>query len=339
MKKLIGISLLLLFCLSVLAVAVPDLVIEDFKIKADKILPKESYGYTLKIKNVGDQPAKTRLPVILYQVGTDKSEFPMFLAHSYVDTRKNTAINPIKIISADGKETTQTPVYEESYTYLAPALTAAEIEKQKQSYLARSEGKSSDEVNQVLSEIEITYGQRHENTIEGYFITLAPGETAVYDTDDTFAKVDMVFVPVGEPTLLPFEVTYNLEVDPKIEGDSNPYNNQFTAKVMAEPNVIQGPKTETSKNKALADETEYFSYGSVGCVKIQEKNVCMNIDEKEENIIISVNGQEETYNFYGLFMSWLNKIFSDGKLAPTKNIRGVDVTIYKEGVKLKLTGE
>lgn len=335
MKKLIGISLLLLFCLSILAVAVPDLVIEDFKIKADKILPKESYGYTLKIKNVGDQPAKTRLPVTITQEIVNSG----FLANSYADTRGKTTINPIRIVSAEGKETVQVPVYDENYAYLAPAETPEEIEKRKEAYLARAGDKSPDEIAQGLSQIETTYSQRHEVTISGYFITLATGETAVFDTDETFSKADKVFVVVGNPTLSPFEIDYYLKVDPEMESDGNPYNNQFIAKIVVEPNVIQGPKPETFKNKELLDETEYFSYGSIGCLKIQEKNICLDVDEAEENIIATVDGQEEKYNFYGLFMGWLNKIFGDGKVAPTKNIKGVDVTIYKEGVKLKLAGE
>lgn len=338
MKKIIGISLLLIFCLSFIAAAVPDLVIEDFKLKADKILPKESYGYALKIKNIGDGPAKTRLPMIIYQEGTEIPKVPSALAHLYADTRKKTAVNPIKIITAEGKETSQIPK-EESYTYQAPASSAEEIEQMKQSYLLRAEGKSPDEINKALSDIEITYGQRHEATIEGYFIILAPGETAVFETEDTFAKADKIFVPAGKPSLSPFEITYFLEIDPKQEADNNPYNNKLVAKVTVEPNVIQGPKPKTPKNKELVDETEYFSYGSVGCIQIKDKNVCLDVNQAEEYAIISVNGQEEKYSFYGMLMTWLNKIFGDGKLAPTKNIRGVDVTIYPEGIKLKMVEE
>jgi hypothetical protein len=339
MNKIIGICLLMVFSLSFMALAGSDLVIEDFKLKADKVLPKESYGYTLEVKNVGDEPSKTRLPVLISPVGVEEpNAHPVFLIQSYVDTRKNTAINPIKVIAKDGTETTQTPVYEENYVYLTDADTPAEIEQRKQSYLARAEGKSSDEINQALAEIEITYGQRYEVAVDGYFITLNPGETAVFDTDDTFNKADKIFVPVGEPSLVPFETNYKLALDSDMEGDSNPYNNEFTAKIMVEPNVLQGPQPATPKNKELKDATEYFSYGSVGCVMLQDKKVCVNVENVEETIIVSVNGQEEKYNFYGLFMNWLNKIFSDGKLAPTRDVRGVEVTIYPEGVKLKLTG-
>ncbi|MBS3107994.1 hypothetical protein J4468_03710 [Candidatus Woesearchaeota archaeon] len=337
MKKIMEFSLLIFFCLSTVAFAVPDLVIEDFKINSDSILPKESYGYTINIKNIGDEAAKTRLPINIYELGTEEQKFPMFLVHSYVDTRQRSKMNSIKVITKEGSEKSLIPV-EEDYTYTAPASTAAEIEKMKQSYLARAEGKNSDEINNALSEIEITYGQRHEATISGYFVTLEPGDTAIFNSDSAFLpEANEIFVPIGEPSLMSFEVKYILEIDPKNEADLNSNNNKFTAPVAVEPNVIQGPKPETPKNKELKDESEYFSYGSVGCVKIQEKNICLNVDEAEENIIISVNGQEEQYNFYGMFMSWVNKVFSDGKVAPTKNIRGVDVTIYKEGIKLKLT--
>ena len=104
-----------------------------------------------------------------------------------------------------------------------------------------------------------------------------------------------------------------------------------------EPNVIQGPKEETDKNRELDDENEYFAY-ALGCTTIQGKEICVSGDDphlpdEEESLIISVDGVEQEYSLYGLMMAWLNNFFGDGKVAPTEIVNGVEIRLYDNGFK------
>ena len=58
----------------------------------------------------------------------------------------------------------------------------------------------------------------------------------------------------------PIPVTLTFEIDPLLESDDNINNNVYTTELVMEPNVIQGPKEETDKNRELDDENEYFAY-------------------------------------------------------------------------------
>jgi len=198
-------------------------------------------------------------------------------------------------------------------------------------------GWTEEEIQENIENIQETFGNPHEDGVEGLFITLAPGETVRYDSKDTYQGFGALSFPVSTLSIDPIPVTLTFEIDPLLESDDNINNNVYTTELVMEPNVIQGPKEETDKNRELDDENEYFAY-ALGCTTIQGKEICVsgddpNIPDEEESLIISVDGVEQEYSLYGLMMAWLNNFFGDGKVAPTEIVNGVEIRLYDNGFK------
>jgi hypothetical protein len=338
MKKIFAISTILIFCLSFLAIAGPDLTVMDLTMADELIVPGEKYHYTIDIKNVGDEDSFTRLANFYYIEEEYKGTYPGALL-TILSDRAQTNIAPITIIAADGSESEVTPE-DGTALYMAPAESAERIQERIEGMMARADtfGWSEEEIQENIADIQETFGNPHEDGVSGLFITLAPGETARYDSKDSYQGFGAFSFPVGTLSIDPIPVTLTFEIDPFLESDENINNNVYTVDLTMEPNVIQGPKEETEKNRELDDENEYFAY-ALGCTTIQGKEICVsgddpNIPDEEETLIISVDGVEQEYSLYGLMMAWFNNIFGDGKLAPTETVNGVEIRIYDNGFKL-----
>ncbi|PIZ51889.1 hypothetical protein COY27_02280 [Candidatus Woesearchaeota archaeon CG_4_10_14_0_2_um_filter_33_13] len=341
MKILIA-SIFLLILISVSALGSADLIVEDLRLKTDVIEPKESYHYMLYLKNIGDEPAITRLPVNIWFLDIHEEPlFPSSLTQVLTGREITSNLPPLNIIKVDGTEQMVSAVYEENHIYLAPAESFEEIKKRKDSYMIRAESLSytPEQIKNDLKEIETIYSQKHEQTMEGYYLQLNPGETVIFDSENSYKEFAALNFPVGELSINQLEVKIAVRVDPLGEADIVKENNYFSKTILMQPNVIQGPKEETTKNRELNDANEYFAF-AMGCTNIQSREICVygddpNIPDEEESLIISVDGVEESYSWYGLFMAWMYKTFGDGKLAPTKTVNGVDVSIYDNGFKLR----
>jgi len=337
MKKSIIISLTLIFCLSFLVIAGPDLTIEDLKMDVDSIVPGEKYHYTVDVKNVGDENSITRLPYFAYVDEDYKGLYPGSLTTTLSD-RQMTDVATITIISEDGSETEAVPEFGE-VSYMAHAESAEQIQKRIDNFMERANslGYSDQEIQEEIELIQEKYGNPHEKSAEGALITIGPGETVRYDSADSFKEFGAFSFPTTSLSIDLIPVTLTFEIDPFLESDENINNNVYTKELVMEANVIQGPKEETEKNKKLDDENEYFAY-ALGCTTIQGKEICVsgddpNIPDEEETLIISVDGVEQEYSLYGLMMSWLNQWFGGGKLAPTETVNGVEITLYDNGFK------
>jgi hypothetical protein len=337
MRKILAISTILIFCLSFLAIAGPDLTVEDLIIDADSIVPGEKYHYTIDVKNVGDEDSITRLPYFAYVDEEYKGLYPGSLLTTLSD-RAMTNVAPVTIIAADGTETETAPEYGEA-SYMAHEESAEQIQKRIDGMMERANSLSwtEEQIQEQIAKIQDTYGNPHEKHVEGAMITLAAGETVRYNSADSFKGFGALSFPVTSLSIDSIPVTLTFELDPFLESDDNVNNNFYTKELVMEANVIQGPKEETEKNKELDDENEYFAY-TLGCTTIQGKEICVsgddpNIPDEEETLIISVDGVEQEYSLYGLMMAWFNQWFGGGKLAPTETVNGVEITLYDNGFK------
>ena len=176
--------------------------------------------------------------------------------------------------------------------------------------------------------------------MDAYLVEIKPGETLRYQSDDSYAGHEKLDIPnvEGLHTEL-FEMTVNVKLDRSKTTEENHANNDFSKTFTVQPNIMQGPKQESSKNVELKDASEYFGLAA-GCGTVEGKEICISVDDPnvpddEESLIISVDGAEVEYTYYGLFMSWINQIFGDGKLAPKTTLNGVEISIYEKGFKLK----
>jgi hypothetical protein len=338
MNKILTISTILMFCLSFLVVAGPDLSVGDLVIdNNESIIPGEKYHYTVDIKNVGDEDSYTRLPYFAYVDEEYKGLYPGSLTTTLSD-RKMEDVSTITIINADGSETETTPEFGET-SYIAHPESEEQIQKRIDGMMERANslGWSEEQIQTETAEIQQKYSQPHEKRAEGAFITIEPGQTVRYDSADSFKEFGALSFPTTSLSVDPIPIILTFEIDPFLESDENVNNNVYTKEITMEANVIQGPKEATKKNKELDDENEYFAY-ALGCTIIQSKEICVsgddpNIPDEEENLIISVDGVEQEYSLYGLMMSWLYSWFGDGKLAPTETVNGVEVTLYDNGFK------
>ncbi len=331
-------------CLSSMAFATKDLVIDNFAMKDSIFEPGQSYHFTLHIKNVGDETVETGLWTKIWFETQQTPLYPDKLIQLYAEGRDFTNVKPIEIIAADGSTTTQEAELGD-LTYLLPAETPEQVEQRKKAFLERgTEGMTQEEIDAELEKIEITYSQRHEVTTEELFIELGPGKTAVYDSELSYNGYGALAFPAGKvendwPVLSTeeFPITLNMELFPF--EPSEIYNNKMTTEIFLQPNVKQGPLPASDKNKKLKDAKEYFS-STAGCGMINEKDICVKLlkdeaDDMDEQLVVSVDGQEEYYSMYNLFQAWMYKWFSDGKLAQSKTINGVKVTLYENGIKFR----
>ena len=222
---------------------------------------------------------------------------------------------------------------------MAHAESEERIQERIEGMMGRAEslGWTEEQLQSEVANIQEIFGNPHEEGAQGKFINLAPGETARYDSTDSYQEFGALNFPVGALSIDPIPITLTFEIDPFLESDENVNNNVYTTEITMEPNVIQGPAEETEKNRELDDENEYFAF-ALGCTTIQSKEICVsgddpNIPDVDEILIISVDGVEQEYSLYGLFMSWFNNIFGNGKLAATETVNGVEITLYDNGFK------
>lgn len=340
MKLIALLATVCILCISVLCFSTsvfagPDLTVTDFTLRSDKILPGDTYDFVFDVKNIGDEPAKTRLPNYMYFGIENVPVSPGSFLTTLAETRNSPTASGSVIIISNGEEKEVFPAFD-TFTYLAQPETPEQIQERKDNFLERAEGMGYDEeqTQAGLDEIEKIFSNPHDVEIAGHFVTINPGETLRYESDKANQFFEGLSFPVGKLSIDPIPITLNIEIDPLQEADTNTANNKFTKTFTMDPNVIQGPAPQTAKNKKLADNTEYFAYAA-GCAIIQGKEICLSSDDKEELLYITIDGDENVYSFYSLFMAWVNEWFSDGKLAPTETINGVKITLYKEGFKLK----
>ena len=340
MKKIILISTILVFCLSFLVIAEADLVIEDFAVRQDNPEARESYHYILDVKNVGDEAVSTCLPAEIYFEEGPYLKFPSCLLQSLTNIRDpNSGVNQVTIISENGDETEVTPEWKEQ-TYMSEPFTAEEIAEMKDLYIngPRAEMVTEEELANLLLELDKAGLEGEERTLDTLVVELGPGETLRYKSQYSFNEFEQITIPTGELSLVPWALTVNVQLDRLTTMSENKNNNLFSTEIMIEPTIIQGPKEASSKIIVeLEDENEYFGFAS-GCATVQGKEICVSLDDPnvsddEENLIISVDGDEEVYSMYGLFMAWFYSWFGDGRLAPAEVNNGVEIIIYMGGFK------
>ncbi len=335
MKQLL-IILGIFVLLTAAGLAGPDLVVQEFKLKGDTIEATGSYPYQLYVKNLGDEAAKTRLPVIKYSAieSPPSSAVPPYpLVNDLVDLRNNAGNFPVTILSPDGDK----KVFPEQDTieYTAPALSEGELLRELEALKGHLEasGTSEEEIQLELAQTKAELSQPHQQTVSGWFITIKPGEVAIFDSEVTVSQSDKIAFTWRPPlSLEPIPVKYYVQIDPKGEADSNLDNNQYETTINLRQTVVKGPLPASEKNKELKSADEYFAFG-FGCGDIGGEKICVEIDEKTDKFSVEVDGVKQEYSLYNLFMSWISKAFSDGKLAGMKNVNGVEVTIYDKGFK------
>lgn len=340
MKKICILGMLLLLYLGILAAADPDLVVKELTLKADKLESRGSYAYVLKVQNIGDTMAQTRLPIVMYwkEIGKEGIGTPYPLLSVQTTERVAGAeVKPVKIIAEDGGEKSAVP-FKGELVYNASALMPEELEAELTKLKSRltASGTALEEIEKQLEETKEKLSVRHELTATGWFVKLEAGETLVFDSEQTYSPNDyQITLPVGIPSPEKQSWSYVIELDPVGEADMNPYNNKYETAFQMEPTIKQGPLAKSEKNPPLSSDKEYFS-SVLGCGKLKKKDLCVDVDKEEKFLSITVNGEKQDYELYGLFMNWLSKVFSDGKLTSPKTIGGVEVTIYEQGFKMKV---
>ena len=207
MKKIFAISTILIFCLSFLAIAGPDLTVTDLTIDADSIVPGEKYHYTIDVKNVGDEDSTTRLPYFAYVDEEYKGLYPGSLTTTLSD-RQMTDVATVTIISEDGIETEVVPEFGK-VTYMAHEESEEQIQKRIDGMMERANslGWSEQQIQEESVSIQEKYGNPHEKTAEGALITLGAGETARYDSADSFKEFGAFSFPVTSLSIDPIPVT------------------------------------------------------------------------------------------------------------------------------------
>ena len=337
MKKSIIISLVLIFCLSFLAIAEADLVITDFHVRQDNPEARESYHYVLDVKNVGDEAVSTCLPVDIHLEEQTSLNFPNCLLQTLTNSRGDGSnVAAVTIISEDGSKIQVTPSKGE-LNYMTLPLTAEEIQKQKDNANSGLREYTEEELAKTLAGIEKAGLEGYESYFDTFFVELQPGETARYESENSFNEMEQVEILPLELSLDKWELTANLVLDQFNTANENQDNNDYSEVIIVEPTVMQGPKESSSKNVKLNDEDDYFAIAP-GCALIKGKEICVSSDDPnspddEENLIISVDGSEEVYSYSGLFMAWFYKWFGDGRLAPAEVNNGVKIIIYETGFK------
>lgn len=338
MKQLL-IILGIFVLLTAASLAGPDLTVQEFKLKGDTIEATGSYPYQLYVKNVGDEAAKTRLPIIKYSAVESPPSLavPAYpLVNDLVDLRNDAGNFPVTILSPDGDK----KVFPEQDTieYMAPALSEGELlrELEVQQERLQASGMSEEEIELELAKSKETLSAPHPLKVSGWFITIKPGEVAIFDSEVTVGQADKIAFTWKPPlSLEDIPVKYYVQIDPQGEADTNLDNNKYETTIYLRQTVMKGPLPASAKNKELKEANEYFAFG-FGCADIGGKKVCVEMDEKTDFFSVEVEGVKQEYSLYGLFMNWLSKAFSDGKLAGTKNVNGVDVTLYDTGFKFKV---
>jgi len=327
-----------MFCLSFLVIAGPDLTIMDLTINEDSIVPGEKYHYTIDIKNVGNIASVTRLAERHYFEGDYSMPFAGSLV-TQLGNREKTEVSTITIIDANGEESEVLPE-DNALTYMSHEESEEKIQERIDGLTERANSLdwTEEQIQAEINDIQEMFGNPHEVTVYGLFITLNPGETARYNSENSYMEFGALPFPTTSLSNEPIPLTLIFELDPMLESDENINNNLYTKEILMEPNVIQGPAEETEKNKELDNENEYFAY-SLGCTTLQNKEICVefdddpNIPDEEELLVISVDDVEQEYSLYGLMMSWINNLFGNGKLAPTETVNGVEITLYDNGFK------
>jgi len=336
MKKLIIISTILIFCLSFLVIAEADLMIEDFTVRQDNPEARESYHYILDVKNVGSEAVSTCLPVDIYFDEGPHLKFPNCLLQTLTNIRNpSSGIAQITIISEDGSKTKVAPEAGE-VEYMTEPLTAEEVEEKKDMVINGPREYTEEELANALVAIEQAGIEGEARSLETYLVNVSPGETLRFESEKSFNQMETVTIPPLELSLESWGLTANLMLDRFNTADENQNNNDYSEVIMVEPTIMQGPKEASSKNVEL-EENEYFAITS-GCATVQGKEICVslddpNIEDEDENLIISVDGSEEVYSYYGLFMAWFQGWFGDGRLAPAEVNNGVEIIIYETGFK------
>jgi hypothetical protein len=333
MKKTIAITTILMFCLSFLAIAGPDLTITHFQLADEVIVPGEKHDYVIEITNVGDETARTRLPNHMY-FGENPALSTGSLTQT-LGTRDGSVMETVTILP----DIEVIPELDD-VTYMGHEESEEQIQKRISNMMERANslGWTEEQIQTETAEIQEMFGNPHEKTASGFFIDIAPGEIARYESTKSYNGFGRLHFPTTSLSIEPIPITLTIEIDPERESDDNINNNVYTQEIVMAPNVIQGPMEETEKNRELDDENEYFAY-ALGCTTIQGKEICVsgddpNVPDEEEMLIISVDDVEQEYSLYGLMMSWLNQLFGNGKLAPTETVNGVEITIYDNGFKL-----
>ncbi len=318
--------MLILFGLSALVLALPDLAVQEITI-AEPGEPGAAMDLNVFIQNIGSEAVKTRLPAQIY-FDSDQSGGAYPLISLYVDTRVDKAVRAVEIVSADGSKTEQYPV-KEKVNYLQPALSGEVLDKKLEEMEKRLE-LSAEEKTKALDEAKEFYSKEHNLEVESWFILLQPEETAKLDS-----KVLSYNYPFEEVSSLDSKTHhFNILLDPEGEmGEEKTFNNFLGKLFTVSPTILTGPLSKTAKYPALL-EGEYF-VTRLGCAELSEKKVCSELNDNG-TWTISVNGEEQTYDLYGLLMKWLNGLFSDGKLAPAQDLGGVEVTVYANGYKIKV---
>ena len=342
--KKLALLVLAIICLSSVVFATKDLVIDNFAMKDSIFEPKGTYHYILSIKNVGDETAETGLWTKIWFETQETPLYPNKLLQLYAEGRDFSNVKPIEIITTDGSKTTREAILGE-VTYTLPAETPEQIKQRKEAFLSRgNEGMTEEEIQAELEKIEITYSQEYDLTSEELYIELQPGETAVYDSELTYKGFGALAFPAGKmlndwPVLTTEEFPFTVNMELFLIDLNEGYNNKMVKEIFFQPNVKQGPLPASETNKKLKDATEYFS-STAGCGIINGKDICVKllkdeVDDMDEQLVVSVDDQEEYYSMYNLFQAWLYKWFSDCKLAQSKTINGVKVTLYENGIKFK----
>src|SRR3989344_7025631 len=261
MKKL-SLLVLMMFGLSYLVLAAPDLAIQEINI-AELGEPGAVMDLTIFIQNIGEETVKTRLPAQIY-FDNDQSAGAYPLVSLYVDTRADKAVRPVEIISADGSKTEQYPV-KEKVIYLQPALSGEILDKKLQEMETRLE-LSPEEKVKALEEAKEFYSKEHELGVDGWFITLQPEETA---------KLDSVVLSYNYPfeevsSLESKSHHFNIMLDPAGEMGEEKIFNNFEGKLFTvSPTILSGPLSSTKKHPAL-EEGEYF-VTRLGCAELKGK--------------------------------------------------------------------
>lgn len=287
--------------------------------------PGATMNLSISFQNVNEDTVKTRLPAQIY-FDNEQSAGSYPLVSLYVDTRIDKAVRAVEIIAENGTKTEQYPV-KEKVSYLHKALSGDDLDKKLQEIEMRLE-LSPEEKTQVLKEYKEFYSKDYELIVDGWFITLLSGETAVVDS-----TVLSYNYPFEETASLESKTHhFNIILDPYDEMGDEKWFNNFQSKVFSvSPTILQGPSLSTKKYPAL-EENEFF-VTRLGCAELKSQKVCSNINE-DNTWTVSVNEEKQTYDLYGLMMKWINALFSDSKLADAQKIGNAEVTVYANGYKV-----
>jgi len=284
MKKILILFLMFLVCIQVVA-ASNDLRIQDIRFN-EFVDAKTSVDFKIYIKNIGSETLKTGLPVQEYINKEENIGFYPYAA-LLVNTRNpSIAANSMQIIDENGIGTTVFPSY-------------GEIKYIEQNPNPNRDG---------------DIPQPYEVIIEGFYVELNPGDTAVIDTRDAYLDYSL-YVPVTKLSLEPYIQEINFIA--KQEGSEE--TRVYPAEIMINPTVKQ------------LDNNTFFAIDG-GCINLNEKEICALA--QNDVITFSVNDQVQKYDMYGFFWAWLNQVFSDGKLSDPIVIDNVELTVYKEGLKI-----